>query len=1255
MKLLNYITIKSRMNIAFGLFILFFIFFSLFNLKELNELGKLTSDLYNHPFTVSNNVLQAKTSIYAIHRSMKDVVLSKSEFEINEAVYAVQTKEKNVYECLDIVKKQILEQEGKRLEEEARHLFVAWKPIRSEVIELALKGKHDEAALITRKKGAEHVELLVEKIMELSSYAGDKAYKFMQDAIQVQVKIKQTIIIIIVFVILIFWAVAYLLMDSILSSVADLKDTMSEITKTGKLTKSEIKGKNEITQMAQDFNHLIESLETQFWLREGLNELNKELSGDLTFHDIVTKSINFVSRYISACSGALFLYNKNNDISELKSSFAFVERKYLANQFKRGEGIVGQVAVEKKPILLKNINREEALGMAGTVSEPPKNIYTVPLLYEDDLLGIIEVASFEDITNNKINFLNDSAQIISTVLYTTRQGQRIRELLKETQQANEELNARSDEVNRANEKLTTLNKELEAQSMELKAQAAELEAQKKELEAKRIQVEEADKLKSEFLSNMSHELRTPLNSILALSQLMITKGTGKNQEKEAEFLKVIERNGRHLLSLINDILDLSKIESGRMELYPTKFTAKKLIDQCMEIILPMIQKKNLGYFVDIKHDLLLYNDDEKIKQIVLNLLSNAVKFTKTGKIDVSVCKFNGNALFSIKDTGIGISPDFIKYIFDEFRQIDGSTARSYEGTGLGLSISQKLAKLMGGEIIAESVEGKGSTFTLKIPIMTSEDNKSSISFEKKNSEIISEKRKILVIDDDKKMCVLVKNYLEDAGYQVTIALGGKEGINLAKNIKPYAILLDILMPNMDGWEVLGKLKSNSQTKDIPVIIVSISHDRSTGMALGASGYIHKPVDKSILLTEIEKISAVYKIYRIAAVDDDPIIRQQIKMLLEEKNYIVETFSNGKEFLISSSTNPPDLIILDLVMPEMDGFEVLEKIKKESSLSGIPVIILTSKDINRNEREFLKKITTRLMSKGEMKNEVFLKHVQDVLDGIETYKGKNINDKPLILVVEDNEIAALQICSALEENNFFVHIAHGGGDALAFVKRTIPDAVILDLMMPNIDGFEVLEKIRSKPETIELPVLVLTAKELTRDDKARLSNNNIQQLIIKGTVDRDQLIDKINELIKRTKYSLPDSETKLMESNPVNKRNASILVVEDNPDNLLTIAAVLEEENYDLLTANNGQDAIVVAKTNQPNLILMDVNLPVLSGLDATLQIKADPNTHSIPVIAITAKAMHGEREKLMSHGFDDYVSKPIDTNELIAKINRWLS
>jgi signal transduction histidine kinase/CheY-like chemotaxis protein len=1008
MNLLNRITIKSRLWGASILMLLLFLAFGLFSLYEMRALDRLTWELYNHPFQVSNAALRASMGVSQMQASMREAILARSESELAKAVQEVREADRTVYENLEVVRDNILGAAGQAMERETLNLVVAWGKTRNEVLELIQRGDKAAATALTLSLEDGLLEHLEQKLLELRNYAGNKAKRFMDDAgEQQQIVYRSTNIFMVIAALLAFFFGFFLIRNG-LADLAALRGTMAAITQTGRLEKSTVAGANEIADMAAHFNGLVDRLQSQFWLKDGLATLNSEMAGDLSTDALSARGLNFISRYVEACAGAFYAYDQAGSRWELKAPYAVGEGTYLAPQFKEGEGIVGQVAAEKKPIFLHGITRDQAVALSGTVSEPPLSLYAVPLLYQEELSGVLEVASFADLNAGQREFLDAAAHILAISLYAAVQKDRIRGLLTATQEANEELAV-------MNEELQAQTEELQAQSEELQAQTEELRAQTEELERQRLRAEEADRLKSEFLSNMSHELRTPLNSVLALTQLMITRGTGKDAAKEVEYLQVIERNGRHLLHLINDILDIARIESGRVQLTLTEIDPGETCARALETVRPLAVERGLelkaNYF-DLPR---ISTDEDKLQQILINLLSNAVKFTNQGEIELAVEAVGDRVRFVVRDTGVGITPEVLPFIFDKFRQADGSSTRRFEGTGLGLAICRSLAEILGGEITVESLVGRGSTFALTLP----------------------------------------KNCPEP----------------------------------QEGTDAMSVTRSSPYT---------------------------------------------------------------------------EPFQS-----------PP-----------------------------VP-------SVARSE-------------------------------------------PPLILVVEDNPVATLQIRTVMEEQGYVVQAVPSGAEALAALPLVRPDGIILDLMMPEVDGFQVLEQIRAMPATATIPVLVLTAKELTPEDRASLANHHIRQLVQKGSLNREELAACVRRLLRIPAAPLPLPQAPTPRPPDSRRPGGPILVVEDNRDNLLVITSVLEEAGLKCITATDGQKAVAMAREAPPALILMDMQLPSVCGLEAARQIKADPLLAGIPIVALTAMAMRGDREEILAAGLDDYLAKPFEPQELVRLVRRWL-
>ncbi len=533
-------------------------------------------------------------------------------------------------------------------------------------------------------------------------------------------------------------------------------------------------------------------------------------------------------------------------------------------------------------------------------------------------------------------------------------------------------------------------KKIEKQTDELKNLYKELEisntgtiALYKELDVKNQQLEELDHLKSQFLANMSHELRTPLNSIIGFTGIILQGLSGKINDEQKKQLAMVYDSGKHLLGLINNVLDLSKITSGRMEVIPETFHLSEVINSVIVMITPLTNDKNLKLLVTNMPapELKIYSDKNKVKQILINLLNNAIKFTDKGQIEVSTNFLPGGEIeISVSDTGIGIRKDALDYIFDEFRQIEGTVVRDKAGTGLGLSITNKLIKLLKGKIWVESEYGIGSKFTFVLPLRlsTTEVVKLAIPGKKEITKPL-----VLTVEDDPEAQEILRTYLENNGYQVIQAYTGTEAIKLAKEYKLYAITLDIIMPSRDGWDILQELKSIPQTADIPVIIVSIVDNRELGLSMGAIAYLAKPVEPDELirvLGNIERENGI-AINKVLIVDDNPTDVEFVATLLKDPKIDGKTLFRaygGAEGVKLAKKHRPDLIILDLIMPGMDGFEVIRRLQRSKATKDIPILIVTIKELSKKEKKFLAENIQHIMIKGKFTKEELMQSIKEIL-------------------------------------------------------------------------------------------------------------------------------------------------------------------------------------------------------------------------------------------------------------------------------------
>jgi len=874
MQFLNRMSIRDRLAASLPIVLVLFSSFGLFAAIQSSRLGNLTQDLLKISTEVYGSSLKAAEAAARIDQGATELISAKTDLEVQEVLSNMKEVEGAFLGNLETINGSVWlkgDEDGRKLIEETRRTFSRLKAIKEQAVDQIQNNASDKAAQTIKKDFFSASSDLKMNLKSLNAYGLDAVEKLSDEAEAAKRRVWHVMVAFVVGFSVFSLFLLRLVLNSVLSAIDQLHQAMRDSTITGRLCKAELTGKNEIVEMAGHFNELVDQLNDQLWLREGLNRLNSDLSGGVPFREITRISVSFAARYAKACAAAMYLYNPARGTCELSSAFAFSENQHFAEKFKLGEGVVGQVAVERKPILLNEIKSESAVIKSATVTEPPRSIYVAPLIYHNDLYGVLEVAFFGEISEAAVEFLDSAASVAATFLYASSQRKKIRELLTHAQEANEQLQLKSDELNAANEEMTAVNEELTAQTEELQAQAEELKAQTEELERQRLRAEEADRLKSEFLSNMSHELRTPLNSVMALSQLMISRGVGVNPQQEQEYLKVIERNGRQLLTLINDILDLSKIESGRMDLRQSEFDPKAAAVTAIETIRPMAINKGLSLVFELKDVGPIYSDKDKLQQILLNLLSNAVKFTEKGSVSILLTDDEENVFFTISDTGIGIPQANLDSIFDEFRQVDGSLTRRHEGTGLGLAICKKLTILLGGEISVASTVGKGTEVRLSLTKNSGAKAEKTEKIEETNTEppAVSTKARpaletggqaavpasrpshaILLIEDNDDDRAMVKKLLEKAGYGVLDAESGEKGLCLASEHRPSLIILDVMMPDMDGWEVLGRLKASPDTADIPVMISSVTNDVSTAQVLGASACLQKPVDFKTFLGEI---------------------------------------------------------------------------------------------------------------------------------------------------------------------------------------------------------------------------------------------------------------------------------------------------------------------------------------------------------------------------------------------------------------------
>jgi CheY-like chemotaxis protein/signal transduction histidine kinase len=1061
-------------------------------------------------------------------------------------------------------------------------------------------------------------------------------------------------------------ALAILISRSISRPISEITEVAQKIDKGELNARNRVDRVDELGILARSINTMADSLLSLIHIQDGITGVVSTAVTHEGTRDFASALVKKLTEITESGMGIFYLVSEDgtrfNNIASTgvsrESDINDISVFVLENEFGR--------AFENRQVCFANKVNERSVFSFKTSSgrTPPSEIAFIPLIMERRVKAVIILASVWRYTEEQKNIVRLSANSMNASFSNIISNEKTNIIAAELAKKNEELEVQSDK--------------LKKQSAELRKQSEKLLEQNIELEYQRKQVEEANRLKSEFLSNMSHELRTPLNSVLALSRVLKMQAIQKLSSEEAKYLEVIERNGKQLLALINDILDLSKIEAGRVVISPEIFSLKDKLAEISESIVPMIAGKDVDLKLNVPEDLPgIESDEEKIGKIITNLLSNAVKFTNKGTITLRASSDGAFSYIEVEDTGIGIPDDQLPYIFDEFRQVDGTSSRQYEGTGLGLAICKRTAELLGGQISVESSAGVGSKFTLELPVNWSGRDKviNRIKFSSlPKVDNPNKGKKIIVVDDDFRARTIITDHLTREGYEVFTADTGDKAIKMAYLYQPYAITLDLIMPDMDGWEVLQRLKDDSRTSSIPVIIVSVSEDKETGFALGAASFITKPIDEKTLLHEVRNAGCNHAGKVMIATEN---FSERIEMAesLQKQGYKVLQARNGKTCLDILQDQRPDILVLELAMSETDGFSVLEKIRRDQSTENMPVIAITGKDLDQSQRDWLSERAISVLSKSDRTPLDLAKEAGRLLEKCVDKKieepngsGKRAYQEPKrILLVEDNEIASLQVKMILERHGYILDSVNCGKKALSYLEETIPDGIILDLMMPGMDGFEVLHKIRNTAETANVPILILTAKDLSREDFERLSKEGIQQLVQKGDIDREGLLQKARYVFGGGK-DLPatleaperDGPDQVEKEDTESGRDAQlsmlprVLIIEDNPDNLFTLKAIMGK-SYLYLEAADGVKGLELATREIPDIILLDISIPRLDGYEVARSLKSNDRTRYIPVIAVTARAMKGEREKTLASGCDDYISKPVDAEILESKLDHWLN
>ncbi len=904
-----------------------------------------------------------------------------------------------------------------------------------------------------------------------------------------------------------------------------------------------------VNRMIEELSHAALIHEQQNWLKNGKVQFSEALRGETELVTICGQVITFVAEYLEAQIGAVYMMEDETTL-KMAASYAYTRRKSLSNEFRIGEGLVGQAALEKQIIQIARVPDDYMVIQSGLGEAKPGHIVVMPCVYHEKVEAVVELGMFNTLTDLQLEFLSDIAEVIGITIHSAKARSNMEKLLAETQAQAEELQVQQEELRQTNEELEaqtqalrtsevqlqTQQEELRVMNEELEERTHDLEIQKNDIEQKNTAIikgqqalqqkasdlEVASRYKSEFLANMSHELRTPLNSILILSQLLEDNKEDNLTDKQQEFAKTIHSSGTDLLLLINDILDLSKIESGKMAVQMETIDFGELTANLEHMFRQQAEDKNLSFDIQAADALPpLRSDPQKLQQILRNLLSNAIKFTHDGGVTVRIHPGESHGArhgtetvaISVTDTGIGIDQDKHQVIFEAFQQADGTTSRKYGGTGLGLSICRELAKMLQGEIKMESCPGKGTTFTLYLPVQENDitpalpeqthtmSETAATVVEKVIDDAMNESgeddKTLLIIDDDPHFSRVVLELAQEKGFKAIHAENGEKGLTLAEEYHPNGIILDIGLPGIDGWEVMKRLKDNAVTRDIPVHFISAFEKTDQAQKMGAVGYLTKPVNMEKLSEALENLEdrMTQKVKKLLIIEDDDIQRKSMISWLNHdgvETTAAATAEEGYQLLKSQSF---DGLILDLGLQDISGFELLDKIKKDQSIADLPIIVYTGKALSVEEEAELKQQVNSIIIKGERSHErlkaettLFLHHISMNNTPAQQIRVRCdeeaiLKDKK-ILIVDDDMRNVFSLSSILEEKGMNVIAGRNGKQGLEqLANHHDVGLVIMDIMMPEMDGYETMRQIRKQEKWRKLPIIALTAKAM-KDDKMK---------------------------------------------------------------------------------------------------------------------------------------------------------------------------
>jgi len=1121
--MMNFNKSKIRTKILFlvSVFTIFLIGFGVFSYNATQQLSKLSNTIYEHPLTVSNASQSASAGIVRMHRSMKDVVLANNSVELALAIAAVNEYESEVLSDLEVIDLYILGDDGKELAHETIQLFIDWRPIRQSVIDYVQEGDYESASEITKTIGADHVSLLELKFEELKNYAFDKADGFVDEAIELEQNTMDFTLILTISGVFISFIVSGLLMSSITKAFKELGRQMDEIASGGVLTPISFEGSEEVLDLTISFNKLVKTISNQIWVKDNIKVINDAFDYQENFGETLDSLSSLIADGIDVES--VLIYKKNEDNLLLRGSHAFSERYSNLLSVKATDGVLGQVLKTGKHVRVQRNDSHKLVTANDEVIF--EDTLIAPIQTKEGVVGVIEVDSITELSDFKEDYILEVAKELAIFFNVSDQNEKITNLLIEANDANQKVSVQAEELQKSNVELEEKQSELEQQQNELMQQASvqkqlnselqerqqQLQMQTEEIKQKNDELElikddllssnemltVTNKYKTDFLTNMSHELRTPLNSIILLSSILSKNGSSNLHVNDIRQAEIINKAGNELLALINDLLDLSKIESGKTEVNVGRVQFDMVLNRLEDMFVSLTDEKGIQFSTEttVKD---IISDEDKINHILVNLVSNAIKFTSKGEVTVKISENEDKdypVKVEVRDSGIGITEDKLEFIFEEFRQANSNISTNYGGTGLGLAICKGLTELIDGKITVSSVEGEGSVFTLVLPLSIETQSNDEVVINERprliddSDSIREDDQVILAIEDDYEFVEKIKPFINERGYKLLHAADGRTGLEIAMSTKVEAVMLDLLLPDISGEEVLHRLKNNVSTRSLPIYILS-GKEMGTDhhlLSAGAKDYISKSdnpqKDVNILIDSFVKNTNNNK--SILLVEDSEAEQIAINHLLSGNDYEIDIVSDiaSAENLINK--NEYGAIIVDLVLGDESGLDLCKSLKGKNL--KMPIILYTAKDLSAKEsREFSRYsdsiILKTVNSHGRLLEELSV-FISDIAPKNEYWEKFEFEGKR-VLICDDDVKNIFSLSAALESIGVEVKDAFNGQEALDILSNDLDfDLILMDIMMPVMDGIEAINRIKENELTKDIPVIAVTAKAMKGDKES----------------------------------------------------------------------------------------------------------------------------------------------------------------------------